>query len=197
MRVTGGELGGRRLRVPASGVRPSADRVRESLFAWLGDLEGVRALDLYAGSGALGIEALSRGAATAVFVDVAAPSLAALRRNLADLGLRERTRVVRGDVVRARRRSALASTWSSPILRMPRTRANDCSPRTPCAISSPRVERWSSSAGGVMICRPQRVSRLSRSATTATRVSFATWHDPARMKSSPRAWRRATGAAAA
>ena len=106
MRVTGGELGGRRLRVPASGVRPSADRVRESLFAWLGDLEGVRALDLYAGSGALGIEALSRGAATAVFVDVAAPSLAALRRNLADLGLRERTRDVRGDVVRALRRLA-------------------------------------------------------------------------------------------
>ena len=106
MRVTGGELGGRRLRVPASGARPSADRVRESVFAWLGDLEGVRALDLYAGSGALGIEALSRGAATAVFVDVAAPSLAALRRNLADLGLRERTRVVRGDVVRALRRLA-------------------------------------------------------------------------------------------
>jgi pantetheine-phosphate adenylyltransferase len=106
MRVTGGELGGRRLCVPASGVRPSADRVRESLFAWLGDLEGVHALDLYAGSGALGIEALSRGAASAVFVDQATASLAALRRNLADLGLRERARVVRGDVVRALRRLA-------------------------------------------------------------------------------------------
>ena len=106
MRVTGGELGGRRLRVPASGVRPSADRVRESVFAWLGDLEGVRALDLYAGSGALGIEALSRGAAATVFVDQATASLAALRRNLADLELRARARVVRGDVVRALRRLA-------------------------------------------------------------------------------------------
>ncbi|HEX5065291.1 MAG TPA: pantetheine-phosphate adenylyltransferase [Myxococcota bacterium] len=106
MRVTGGELGGRRLRVPASGVRPSADRVRESVFAWLGDLEGVRALDLYAGSGALGIEALSRGAAATVFVDQATASLAALRRNLADLELRTRARVVRGDVVRALRRLA-------------------------------------------------------------------------------------------
>src|SRR5262245_7474683 len=106
MRVTGGELGGRRLRVPASGVRPSADRVRESVFAWLGDLEGVRALDLYAGSGALGIEALSRGATATVFVDQAPASLDALRRNLADLELRGRARVVRGDVVRALRRLA-------------------------------------------------------------------------------------------
>jgi pantetheine-phosphate adenylyltransferase len=106
MRVTGGTLGGRRLRVPASGVRPSADRVRESLFARLGALDGLRVLDLYAGSGALGIEALSRGAASVCFVDRSPASLAALRRNLDDLGLRERTRVLRSDVVRALRRLA-------------------------------------------------------------------------------------------
>ena len=63
VRVTGGRLGGRRLRAAASGTRPSADRVRVALFARLGDLDGARVLDLYAGSGALGIEALSRGAA--------------------------------------------------------------------------------------------------------------------------------------
>jgi 16S rRNA (guanine(966)-N(2))-methyltransferase RsmD len=71
--------------------------VRESFFATLGPLEGVRALDLYAGSGALGIEALSRGAAHVVFVERAADAIATLRRNLAQLGLRDRSRVSRSD----------------------------------------------------------------------------------------------------
>ena len=61
LRVTGGRFGGRRLRVPRGELRPTAERVRESLFARLGDLEGAAVLDLFAGSGALGIEALSRG----------------------------------------------------------------------------------------------------------------------------------------
>ena len=63
LRLTGGQLGGRRLRAPRSGVRPTSDRVRESLFARLVDLEGAAVLDLFAGTGALGFEALSRGAA--------------------------------------------------------------------------------------------------------------------------------------
>jgi 16S rRNA (guanine966-N2)-methyltransferase len=104
MRVTGGTLGGRLLRVPASGVRPTADRVRESLFACLGPLDGARVLDLYSGTGALGIEALSRGAITAVFVDRDARALAFLRRNLDELGLLERARIVHSDGVRALRR---------------------------------------------------------------------------------------------
>jgi 16S rRNA (guanine966-N2)-methyltransferase len=104
VRVTGGALCGRLLHVPASGVRPSADRVRESLFACLGALDGVRVLDLYSGTGALGIEALSRGAITAVFVDRDARTLAVLRRNIEELGLRERARTVRSDGVRALRR---------------------------------------------------------------------------------------------
>ena len=71
MRVVAGELRGRRLAAPPKGadVRPTADRVRESLFAILGDISGSRVLDLFAGTGALGLEALSRGAATAIFVD--------------------------------------------------------------------------------------------------------------------------------
>ena len=69
MRVTGGELCGRRIRAPRVGVRPTADRVRESVFAALDDLEGMAVLDLYAGSGTLGIEALSRGADSVVFVE--------------------------------------------------------------------------------------------------------------------------------
>jgi 16S rRNA (guanine(966)-N(2))-methyltransferase RsmD len=106
MRVTGGRLGKRRLVAPPSGVRPTADRVREALFARLNDLDGVCVLDLYAGTGALGIEALSRGAARAVFVDRSNASLAALRRNLRALELESCTRVVRGDVRGALRRLA-------------------------------------------------------------------------------------------
>ena len=88
MRVVAGELGGRRLTAPrGSATRPTADRVREALFSILGDVSGAHVLDLYAGSGALGIEALSRGAATAEFVDSGPPAIAAIRRNLSDLGL--------------------------------------------------------------------------------------------------------------
>jgi 16S rRNA (guanine966-N2)-methyltransferase len=106
MRVTGGTLGGRRLVAPPNGVRPTADRVREALFARLSDLDGVCVLDLYAGTGALGIEALSRGAARVVFVERSNASLAALRRNLSALDLDDRARVVRGDVCGALRRLA-------------------------------------------------------------------------------------------
>ncbi|HKA16047.1 MAG TPA: 16S rRNA (guanine(966)-N(2))-methyltransferase RsmD [Myxococcota bacterium] len=106
MRVTGGRLGGRRLVAPPSGVRPTADRVREALFARLADLDGVCVLDLYAGTGALGIEALSRGAARAVFVERSNASLAALRRNLRTLELDDHARVVCGDVRGVLRRLA-------------------------------------------------------------------------------------------
>jgi 16S rRNA (guanine(966)-N(2))-methyltransferase RsmD len=85
-------------------VRPSADRVRESVFAALGALDGARVADLYAGSGALGIEALSRGADCAVFVERSASALEALRRNLEQLDLRDRSRVLRSDVRSAIRR---------------------------------------------------------------------------------------------
>jgi 16S rRNA (guanine(966)-N(2))-methyltransferase RsmD len=88
MRVVAGEHGGRRLVAPRGGrTRPTADRVREALFSTLGDLEGLRVLDLFAGSGALGIEALSRGAAEAVFVDSASAAVRAVRDNLEALGL--------------------------------------------------------------------------------------------------------------
>lgn len=93
-----GEHGGRRLRTLAGrALRPTQDRIRESIFAILGDdVEGARVLDLFAGSGALGIEALSRAAASAVFVDEDPRALAVVRRNLEDLGLSGRARVARG-----------------------------------------------------------------------------------------------------
>lgn len=98
LRITGGTLVGRPIKAPKGAqVRPSSDRVRESFFATLGSLEGVRVLDLYAGSGALGIEALSRGAERAVFVERAAGALEILRRNLTQLDLGDRSRVLRSD----------------------------------------------------------------------------------------------------
>lgn len=97
LRVTGGTLRGRRFQSPGAPVRPTAERVREALFSRLGALDAVRVLDLYAGTGALGIEALSRGAASATFVERARPVLRVLRRNLAELGLEATSRVVPGD----------------------------------------------------------------------------------------------------
>jgi 16S rRNA (guanine966-N2)-methyltransferase len=102
MRVIAGRLGGRRLSAPKGlATRPTSDRVREALFSALGDVTDARVLDLYAGTGALGIEALSRGAAHATFVDNARPALAALRDNLAALDLLGLTRVVAQPVARA------------------------------------------------------------------------------------------------
>jgi 16S rRNA (guanine966-N2)-methyltransferase len=77
-------------------VRPTADRVREALFAMLGDVSGAHVLDLFCGTGALGIEALSRGAAEATFVDLD-PDLA--RTNVEELGLAERVRVIGSDAL--------------------------------------------------------------------------------------------------
>jgi 16S rRNA (guanine966-N2)-methyltransferase len=97
LRVVGGRLGGRRLRaVPGWETRPTGDRVREALFAILGGrVEGARVLDLFAGTGALAIEALSRGASSAVLVEQAAPAVEVIRANLDALGLAERCRVRR------------------------------------------------------------------------------------------------------
>ena len=87
MRVVAGTFKGRRLAAPrGTRTRPTDDRVREALFSMLGDVGGTRVLDLYAGSGALGIEALSRGAAEAAFVDRDRRAVAAIRRNLDAVG---------------------------------------------------------------------------------------------------------------
>jgi 16S rRNA (guanine966-N2)-methyltransferase len=99
-RVIAGRYGGRRLQAPpGDATRPTADRVREALFSILGPaVGGARVLDLFAGSGALGLEALSRGAAGVTFVDSAQPAIRSLRANLAALGAD--AEVVRADAVR-------------------------------------------------------------------------------------------------
>lgn len=89
-RIVAGTAGGRRLRVPPAGTRPTSDRVREALFSALDariDFDGIRVLDLYTGSGALGLEALSRGAAHALLVEADRKAAAVVRGNIADVGL--------------------------------------------------------------------------------------------------------------
>ncbi len=102
MRIVGGRFRGRRLVVPKDArVRPTGDRVREAWMSILGSaLVGARVADLFAGSGALGLEALSRGAASADFVELAPASLAALRANIATLGVEAVTTVRRDDALR-------------------------------------------------------------------------------------------------
>lgn len=112
MRVIAGRFGGRTLVAPrGKATRPTSDRVREALFSILGDVAGTRVLDLFAGSGALGIEALSRGAAAATFVESSRAARACIDRNLDALGLTSRTRVLGTSV----ERSAKALTDAGPF----------------------------------------------------------------------------------
>lgn len=88
MRIIAGTYGGRRLVAPnGAGTRPTGDRVREALFSILGPIDDASVLDLYAGSGALGLEALSRGARRCVFADTDAGACRAIKTNLATLGV--------------------------------------------------------------------------------------------------------------
>lgn len=102
MRIIAGRHRGRRLVAPKGLVtRPTMDRAREAIFQILGDLSGLRAMDLYAGTGAMGLEALSRGASAVTFVETDGPALAALRRNVDSMGVAAEVRVVTVPVERA------------------------------------------------------------------------------------------------
>lgn len=103
MRVIAGEVGGRRIKAPKGRrTRPTADRIREALFSTIAPwLPGAQVLDLYAGSGAVGIEALSRGASSAVFVESDPQAVRVIRENLATLGLADHARLIHSDALRA------------------------------------------------------------------------------------------------
>jgi 16S rRNA (guanine966-N2)-methyltransferase len=112
VRIIAGQFRGRTLEAPrGSATRPTGDRVREALFSMLasriGSFEGLRVADLYAGSGALGLEALSRGAAFAIFVEADGSAQAAIKTNAAKLGVADRVRILGG--------SALALPRSEPF----------------------------------------------------------------------------------
>jgi len=114
LRIVAGRLGGRRIRVPAGGrIRPTADRVREALFSILGArVEGAHVLDAYAGSGALGFEALSRGANHVVFVEADRGAAEALRATARDLGVGSSCSILEGRMARLGQAGALGSAFS-------------------------------------------------------------------------------------
>jgi 16S rRNA (guanine(966)-N(2))-methyltransferase RsmD len=107
MRIVAGSRKGHRIEAPKGVVtRPTGDRVREAVFSIVGSVEGATVLDLFAGSGAMGLEALSRGAANAEFVERDARACRVIAENAAKLGLADSTQVLRGDAVRALRDAA-------------------------------------------------------------------------------------------
>ena len=108
MRIVAGVLGGRRLHAPkGAAIRPTADRVREAIFSILGPaVAGAEVLDLFAGTGAMGLEALSRGASRAVFVDQSVHAVRLIRSNVEVCQVADRVRVIHGSVNQAIRRLA-------------------------------------------------------------------------------------------
>jgi len=102
LRIIGGQFKGRKLRsVRGTRTRPTSDRTREAIFNIIGfQVRGATVLDLFAGTGALGVEALSRGARSAVFIDISSQSISILRENLAAIPLESQTRVIQWDLTR-------------------------------------------------------------------------------------------------
>ncbi|MDQ6811720.1 MAG: 16S rRNA (guanine(966)-N(2))-methyltransferase RsmD [Actinomycetota bacterium] len=139
MRVIAGRLGGRRLKAPRGAVtRPTSDRVREALFALLGEIAGARVLDLFAGAGGLGIEALSRGAARAVFVERDPAALASLKANLGALGIAPvEAEVRRADALTTLRRArARKETYDLVFIDPPYSQAHEWGPELAAALPS-------------------------------------------------------------
>jgi len=126
-RIVAGSAGGRTLQVPRAGTRPTSERVREALFSRLEHLDvvaGARVLDLYAGSGALGLEAASRGAAAVTLVEAARQAADVCRRNVATLGVGDRVVVAAEKAERFVERPPLAP-WDLVLLDPPYDLAED------------------------------------------------------------------------
>ena len=126
MRIIGGEFRGRSIAAPpGEATRPTSDRARQAVFnmlehaPWSPALEGRRVIDLFAGSGALGLEALSRGATSCLFVDLAEPSLAAIRANVAAFGVGARARLLRQDAAQLGRLPAGEAPYDLAFLDPP------------------------------------------------------------------------------
>jgi 16S rRNA (guanine966-N2)-methyltransferase len=175
MRVVAGRLGGRRIASPpgrSRAVRPTSDRARETLFALLGDVSDLLVLDLFCGTGALAIEAISRGADSAVLVDTD-PALA--RRNVNELGIANRCEIVRSDAIRYLRASdqrfglilcdppyRLAARLEPELSQYLPTRlarharlAIECSARRPLEVEAPGLSLLSERRVGEALIRVQ------------------------------------------
>jgi 16S rRNA (guanine966-N2)-methyltransferase len=161
VRIISGRLKGRRLSAPrGSAVRPTSDSLRETLFNVLGPtLDGARVLDGFAGTGALGLEALSRGAAHVTFVERDAHALAALRANVAHCGVEDACAIIRDDFLRVRR---LHGPFDLVLLDPPYDLLD-----LPAVVD--RVAAWTAPAGRVVLehsrrrATPEQVGPLTRS----------------------------------
>lgn len=139
MRVIAGRFGGRRLQAPRGRTtRPTSERVREAIFSMLGTIQDETVLDLFAGTGALGIEALSRGAKRAVFVERDRGALEALTANLDALGLEQgEVEVHRGEVLAALRSARIGvETYDLVLIDPPYRRASDLAGELSLALES-------------------------------------------------------------
>ena len=127
-RIVGGEFGGRFLEVPANGTRPTSDRVREAIFSKLVHddvLENAQVVDLFAGSGALGLEAISRGAKSAQLVDASKKANAVAQRNIDVLGVSSQVRVTTDDAKRYTAAMSRAGGLNAPNLRISTSGLNE------------------------------------------------------------------------
>ncbi|MFT3698222.1 MAG: 16S rRNA (guanine(966)-N(2))-methyltransferase RsmD [Kofleriaceae bacterium] len=137
MRIVGGTFGGRVLRAPhGATTRPTSEKVREAIFNILPSVEDGHVLDLFAGSGALGIEALSRGATHATFVDAGKPQLAVIRGNLKELGIEDRATVIAGDAVAAAARPLSAGGTPYTLVTIDPPYASDLAVRAATALTN-------------------------------------------------------------
>ncbi len=142
MRVIGGQLRGRELRAPkGSRTRPTTDKVRQAWFNILGDVTDTRVLELYAGTGALGIEALSRGAAHAVFVEAWASAQKALEDNLERLDLTQRSTLLRTRVEVAQKRLPALGPFDLILADPPWTEMEQCSSTLQSVLQSDLLAR--------------------------------------------------------
>lgn len=152
-RIVAGKAGGRRLRVPPRGTRPTSERVREALFNALevaGELDGARVLDLYAGSGALGLEALSRGAGEVLFVESDRAAAEVLRGNVAAIGLGGEVRHGKVEQVLA---EAAAAPFDVVLADPPYAVGGDA---LALMLAALRPGRWIATGGLVVVERAER-----------------------------------------
>lgn len=162
MRIVGGTCKGARLFAPPGrATRPTSDRAREAVFQLVGTVDGARVLDLFAGSGALGLEALSRGAASAVLVDSEPAAIRAMERNVAKLGL-QAVRIVRSDAMRylARARERFDLVFVDPPYEMVESLRMPLTSRLPSLLEPGAAVVYESAAGDVPeLPLPRRVTR--------------------------------------
>ena len=156
MRVISGSAKGTRLKSPPMGTRPMTDRMKESLFSSLGDLTKVKVLDLYAGSGSLGLEALSRGASKVIFVENAREAIVKLEQNIELVGLKRKCEVNWADVKStlsrpADRRYQLVFVDPPYNMSVPQVRAD---------LESLVMGGWLADDGRIVVHRPAKEAKL-------------------------------------